>query len=122
MSEYFKLTEACQKEVSRLQGLMHKQREVAKRELAVQAEKGDTYVCSRARTSLAFSKSKLQEAENEYKKLVMKCQENIITQEGIINRETTKKSATLIRTETEITTLEKKIQTLLANKDNYSDK
>jgi hypothetical protein len=56
---------------------------------------------------------KLKNAEDEYKKLIAKYESCIALQEQIIYEETHKKTPTIIRAETEIESLEKKLENFM---------
>jgi hypothetical protein len=112
-SAYWFLSEKSQKEVSRLSSLISRQRDIIKTEEAIQSQKGDTYICKRAKISLEMYDLKLKNAEDEYKKLISKYESCIALQEQIIHEETHKKSPTTIRAETEIESLEKKLENFM---------
>jgi hypothetical protein len=119
-SSFFDLTEKAQSEISRVQSLISKQRELITREEAVQSQKGDTYICKRAKVSLEMYDLKLKNAEDEYKKLIAKYEACIALQESIIYEETHKKTPTIIRAEAEIATLQAKIDKIKSNEANFT--
>jgi len=140
-SNFWDLTEKSQSEVSRFQGLISKQKEVIKREEAVQSQKGETYICTRAKNSLESHSKKLENAEVDYKRELEKLEiqyrqdkanleksfrdneykhsNAIKIQEDIIHAEMTKKTPTIIRAETEIASLQEKVDRILANPKNF---
>jgi len=112
-SAYWFLSEKGQKEVSRLSTLISRQRDIIKTEEAVQSQKGDTYICKRAKVTLEMYDVKLRNAEDEYKKLIAKYEACIALQEQIIYEETHKKSPTTIRAETEIESLQRRLDAFM---------
>lgn len=138
---FWELTEKAQGEITRLQGLISNQRAVIAREEAVQSQKGDTYICTRAKNSLESHSRKLENVEVDYKReleqLEMRYRQDkalleknykdseakhsaaIQTQEAIIHSEMTRKTATVIRAETDIATLQQKIDAIRNNQGNF---
>lgn len=117
-SIYWFLSESAQKEVSRLNTLINKHKNIIKTEEAIQSQKGDTYICKRAKVALEMYDVKLRNAEDEYKKLIAKYESCIALQESIIYEETHKKTPNTIRAETEIDTLQKKLEAFLNSQTN----
>jgi hypothetical protein len=125
------LTDAAQKEVSRLKALINKQKEIITKEEAATKDKGDSYICIRAANSLDFHKRKCDNAESDYKTHVERLERqyredkahlekvrkdcldkheaDIKAQEAIIHNERTKKSPTTTRAEAEIQILRDKL-------------
>jgi hypothetical protein len=112
-SAYWFLSENAQKEVSRLSTLINKQKNIIKTEEAIQNQKGDSYICKRAKISLEMYDVKLRNAEDEYKRTIAKYESCIAIQEQIIHDETHKKTPNTIRAETEIETLQKKLENFM---------
>jgi hypothetical protein len=134
-SAYWYLSDTAQKEVSRLSTLINKQKDIIKREQAVQNNKGDTYICKRAKVVLEATELKITIAEDEYKRClkelerkyeedkktlkldleayISKCESKMNVQQSIINDEANRKSDTVIRAEAEIESLEKKLENFM---------
>jgi len=113
MSGVWNLPEHTTKELSFISNKIATQKGIIAKEKAVLAEKGDTYVCHRARTSLAFNQAKLDSAKAEYEANVKELQAKIELQNRIIWEETNRKTATIIRAEKEIEIQEKKKNDIL---------
>jgi len=141
-SAYWFLSENAQKEVSRLSTLINKQKDIIKREQAVQNNKGDTYICKRAKCVLEATELKITIAEDEYKRslkelerkheedkktlkldleaYISKCENKMSVQQSIINDETNRKSDTVIRAEAEIDSIQKKLEAFMKSQTNSS--
>jgi hypothetical protein len=129
------LTETAQKNLTAISSKISIQKKIIEKERAVLDTKGDTYVCSRARTSLAFKKSKLdklgeeiEEKKNKLKEEFNKAmkqldrdlevksrqlESEIEIQEKIIWDETHRETPTTIRANKEIEMLTKEKEKLL---------
>jgi hypothetical protein len=141
-SAYWFLSDSAQKEVSRLSTLINKQKDIIKREQAVQSNKGDTYICKRAKVVLEATELKITIAEDEYKNrlkeierkheedkktlkldlegYISKCENKMSVQQSIINDESNRKSDTVIRAEAEIDSLQKKLENFMKSHTNPS--
>jgi len=93
------LTLTARNKVAQLGEAISRQRAVIKREEAVNKEKGETYKCNRARTTLASKKIKYESLEAEYQQKKAQLEAEIEAQEEIIWNETHRKSATVIGAE-----------------------
>lgn len=93
------LTLTARNKVAQLGDAISKQRGIIKREEAVNKEKGETYKCNRARTTLASKKIKYESLEAEYLQKKAQLEAEIEAQEKIIWDETHRKSATVIGAE-----------------------
>jgi hypothetical protein len=113
MSGVWNLPEHTTKELSSISNKIIIQKGIIEKAKAVLAEKGDTYVCHRARTSLTFHKTKLDKAKAEYEAYVKDLETKIELQEKIIWDETHKKTPTIISAEKEIEILEKRKNDIL---------
>ena len=129
------LTPVAQKNLSAISSKIAVQKKIIDKERAVLESKGDTYVCNRAKTSLAFKKSKLdrleeetakkaKELEEEFNKALKQLDRDLETksrqleseieiQEKIIWDETHRETATIIRANKEIESLMKEKNSLL---------
>jgi len=119
MSGVWNLPEHTTKQLSFISNKIAAQKGIITKAKAVLAEKGDTYVCHRARTSLAFNQAKLDKAKAEYEAYVKDLEAKIELQNKIIWDETHKKTPTIIMAETEIEILEKQKNDIL-NANNIS--
>jgi hypothetical protein len=130
------LTPLAQKNLSAISSKIAAQKKIIEKERAVLDSKGDTYVCNRARTSLAFKKSKLEKVEEEIEKKKNQLEEEfnkalkqldrdletktrqleseIEIQEKIIWDETHRETPTIIRANMEIESLMKEKNSLLS--------
>jgi len=130
------LTPLAQKNLSAISSKIAAQKKIIEKERAVLDSKGDTYVCNRARTSLAFRKAKLERLEEETSKKAKELEEEfnkalkqldrdletksrqleseIEIQEKIIWDETHKETPTIIRANMEIESLMKEKNSLLS--------
>jgi len=113
MSGVWNLPEHTTKQLSFISNKIATQKGIITKAKAVLAEKGDTYVCHRARTSLAFNQAKLEKAKAEYEAYVKDLEAKIELQNRIIWEETNKKTPTIIMAETEIEILEKQKNDIL---------
>jgi hypothetical protein len=113
MSGVWNLPEHTTKQLSFISNKIAAQKGIITKAKAVLAEKGDTYVCHRARTSLAFNQAKLDKAKAEYEAYVKDLEAKIELQQKIIWDETHKKTPTIIMAETEIEILEKQKNDIL---------
>jgi len=113
MSGVWNLPEHTTKQLSFISNKIATQKGIITKAKAVLAEKGDTYVCHRARTSLAFNQAKLEKAKAEYEAYVKDLKAKIELQNRIIWEETNKKTPTIIMAETEIEILEKQKNDIL---------
>jgi len=113
MSGVWNLPEHTTKQLSLISNKIATQKGIITKAKAVLAEKGDTYVCHRARTSLAFNEAKLEKAKAEYEAYVKDLEAKIELQNRIIWEETNKKTPTIIMAETEIEILEKQKNDIL---------
>jgi hypothetical protein len=113
MSGVWNLPEHTTKQLSFISNKIITQKGIIEKAKAVLAEKGDTYVCHRARTSLTFHKTKLDKAKAEYEAYVKDLETKIELQEKIIWDETHKKTPTIISAEKEIEILEKQKNDIL---------
>jgi len=113
MSGVWNLPEHTTKELSSISNKIAIQKGIIAKAKAVLAEKGDTYVCHRARTSLAFNQAKLDSAKAEYEAHVKELQAKIELQNRIIWEETNKKTPNIIMAEKEIEIQEKKKNDIL---------
>jgi hypothetical protein len=129
------LTPAAQKNLSAISSKITVQKKIIEKERAVLDSKGDTYLCNRARTSLAFKKAKLEKVEEETSKKAKELEEEfnkalkqldrdletktrqleaeIEIQEKIIWDETHRETPTIIRANMEIESLTKEKNSLL---------
>ena len=130
------LTETAQKNLTAISNKISIQKKIIEKERAVLDTKGDTYVCSRARTSLAFKKSKLdklagdiqdkkEKLEKEFNEALKQLDRDlevksrqleaeIEIQDKIIWDETHRETPTIIRANTEIQLLTKEKEKLLS--------
>jgi hypothetical protein len=113
MSGVWNLPEHATKQLSFISNKIITQKGIIAKAKAVIAEKGDTYVCHRARTSLTFNQTKLEKAKAEYEAYVKDLETKIELQQKIIWDETNKKTPTIIMAETEIEILEKQKNDIL---------
>lgn len=120
MPSMFNLTDAAQKQLSFLQSKISVQKTLIIKEQAVIESKGDTYICNRARTSLASYKSKMSKIEDERKRILKELEEkeeklerDIELQEKIIWEETHRKSPNIIRAEKEMEVIQKQIDNIM---------
>ena len=113
MSGVWNLPEHTTKQLSFISNKIITQKGIIEKAKAVLAEKGDTYVCHRARTSLTFHKTKLDKAKAEYEAYVKDLETKIELQEKIIWDETHKKTPNIISAEKEIEILEKQKNDIL---------
>lgn len=136
------LTEAAQKTISHLKSKVKVQNVIIDKEKEVISQKGDTYVCKRAKKTLESAERKLTNAETDYEtslaeldkqykldkesllkthKAYLEKQQFTITQQlDIINGESTSKTPTIIRCEVEIKSLEAEIKSILDNESYYT--
>jgi hypothetical protein len=96
------LTQAAQKKISELSNKISIQKKVIEREQDILKNKGDTYVCSRARNACEIRKEKLANLEADFEKKRVQLEREIEIQEKIIWDETHRENPTIIRANTEI--------------------
>jgi hypothetical protein len=106
------LPESAQKQVSTLSAKITNQKNIIVKAKAVLESKGETYVCNRARTTLASCESKLSKAKAEYEAYVKDLEEKAELQRKIIWEETHKTSPTIIMAEKEIEILQSQIDAI----------
>jgi peptidoglycan hydrolase CwlO-like protein len=107
------LTPVAQKNLSAISSKITAQKKIIEKERAVLESKGDTYICNRARTTLASKKAKLEGFEEEYERKKKQLEAEIELQEKIIWDETHKETPTIIRANMEIESLTKEKNSLL---------
>jgi hypothetical protein len=107
------LTPAAQKNLSAISSKITVQKKIIEKERAVLDSKGDTYICNRARTTLASKRTKLEGLEEEYERKKKQLEAEIELQEKIIWDETHKETPTIIRANMEIESLMKEKNSLL---------
>ena len=112
MSGAWNLPESAQKQVSALSAKITNQKNIIVKAKAVIESKGETYVCNRARTTLASCESKLSKAKAEYEAYVKDLEEKAELQRKIIWEETHKTSPTIIMAEKEIEILQSQIDAI----------
>jgi len=112
-SIFFELPEKAQNEIIRLTGKKKIQEELIKKEIAVSNDKGESYVCQRAKRSLTYHQQKLANAEREYHNTLANLNDIIESQEQIIYNEFHKKTPTIIRAEVEITSIKEQIEKIM---------
>jgi hypothetical protein len=110
------------KEFSKIMTKISHQKNVIEKERAIITERGDTYICQRARTSLAGYKKKLESADADFKRKlealerehlenIEKYKVAIEHHQSVIDNETTKKTTpTIIRAEKEIEILKRELE------------
>jgi hypothetical protein len=113
MSSYFSLPEKAQNEITRLSGKKKIQEELIKKEIAVSNDKGDSYICQRAKRSLTFHQQKLANAEREYQNTLANLNAIIEEQEQVIYNESHKKTPSIIRAEVEISSIKEQIEKIM---------
>ena len=107
------LTEAAQKKISELSNKISIQKKIIEKEQDVLKNKGDTYICSRARNACEIRKEKLANLEADFEKKRVQLEREIEMQEKIIWDETHKESPTVIRANTEIRMLKEQKDKIL---------
>ena len=107
------LTETAQKNLTAISNKISIQKKIIEKERAVLDTKGDTYLCSRARGTLANKKAKLEGLEQEYERKKNQLESEIEIQEKIIWDETHKETPSIIRANMEIQMLTKEKEKLL---------
>jgi hypothetical protein len=112
MPSAWNLPESAQKQVSALSAKITNQKNIIVKAKAVIESKGETYVCNRARTTLASCESKLSKAKAEYEAYVKDLEEKAELQRKIIWEETHKTSPTIIMAEKEIEILQSQIDAI----------
>ena len=137
------LSETAQKEISKLRSQIAVQKEIIRREDVVSKAKGDTYLCARAKISLESAERKLEntertyidevstlqrifeqkskQLEEQYKQNVKKYEDSIKGYESIIQRESAQRTPTILRAETTIEGLQKKVQERLSSWVDYKE-
>jgi len=106
------LPESAQKQVSALSAKITNQKNIIVKAKAVLESKGETYICNRARTTLASCESKLSKAKAEYEAYVKDLEEKAELQRKIIWEETHKTSPAIIMAEKEIEILQSQIDAI----------
>lgn len=112
MSSAWNLSDSAQKQVSMLSSKITNQKNIIVKAKAVLESKGETYVCNRARTTLASCESKLSKAKAEYEAYVKDLEEKAEMQRKIIWDETHKTTPTIIMAEKEIEILQSQIDAI----------
>lgn len=112
MSSAWNLSDSAQKQVSMLSSKITNQKNIIVKAKAVLESKGETYVCNRARTTLASCESKLSKAKAEYEAYVKDLEEKAELQRKIIWDETHKTTPTIIMAEKEIEILQSQIDAI----------
>jgi hypothetical protein len=112
MSSALNLSDSAQKQVSALSAKITNQKNLIIKSKAVLESKGETYICSRARTTLASCESKLSKAKAEYEAYVKDLEEKAELQRKIIWDETHKTTPTIIMAEKEIEILQSQIDAI----------
>jgi hypothetical protein len=112
MSSAWNLSDSAQKQVSALSAKITNQKNIIIKSKAVLESKGETYICNRARTTLASCESKLSKAKAEYEAYVKDLEEKAELQRKIIWDETHKTTPTIIMAEKEIEILQSQIDAI----------
>lgn len=112
MPSAWNLSDSAQKQVSMLSSKITNQKNIIVKAKAVLESKGETYVCNRARTTLASCESKLSKAKAEYEAYVKDLEEKAELQRKIIWDETHKTTPTIIMAEKEIEILQSQIDAI----------
>jgi len=99
------LTPIAQKNLTAISNKISIQKKIIEKERAVLDTKGDTYLCNRAKITLASKRTKLEGLEEDYERKKKQLEAEIEIQEKIIWDETHKQTPTIIRANTEIESL-----------------
>ena len=114
------MSETAQKAISKLRQQIDVQKELIRKEEVVEGKKGESYVCTRAKISLESAEVRLNALDEEleaFKKELdgkrKKFEAIIEANLKIIERETSKKTPTILRAETAIDGLRLKVEKIL---------
>jgi len=114
------MSETAQKAISKLRSQIDVQKELIKKEEAIESQKGDTYIVTRAKATLESAERKMLRLDDELEAFKRelderrkKLENTIAASLAFIEKATTNKTPTTIRAETTIASLREKVEKIL---------